>query len=510
MARKVAIIALVALSGALSLLSGNPAASPGIGQVFTAASPKPGDLDPTFDGDGKVLTVWGNGSSVSASDVVIQADRKVVVAGSMTPADRGTGDSFAVVRYTVNGALDPAFDSDGKVQTEFAQWSFDRATSLTTQSDGKILVAGWAYDIVGGTGEDFALVRYNANGSLDGSFDGDGKMTTDFERGRDVGLSVAIQSDGKIVVAGYSSPSGNAGGSSDYAVARYNRDGSLDATFDGDGRVVTTLSARDRATTVAVQADGKIVVGGQLETGSPAFTLAAGLVRYLPDGSLDSSFDGDGKLVLTMITSIRDLAVQPDGKILAAGSGFGVTRFNSNGALDTTFDGQGNSLFQQGGVEALALQRDGRTIIVGPVGYPASDFAVARFDARGAVDSSFHSEGTVTTDFGGMDIPFGVALGSNGEIVVAGGSGPAGGAGPNDLAVARYLNPPPCKVPNVRGKMLPAARSAITKAQCSVGKVRRKSSNKVKRGRVISQSPKARTTLPNLGKVNLVVSRGRR
>ena len=443
-----------------------------------------------------------------AYGVAVQADGKAVVVGNIFPADNGTGDSFAVARYAVNGALDPAFDGDGRVRTEFASSSYEYAQSVAIQSDGKILVAGSTYIVGSGTGSDFALVRYNLDGSLDGSFDGDGKVVTDFASTTDVGTSVAVQSDGKIVVAGYSRPSPH-----DFAVARYNQDGSLDASFDGDGKVVTPIStgSNDFASKVAVQPDGKIVVGGQIAIGAPVM-FSAGLVRYMPDGSLDGSFDGDGKVVVTTpIDSILDLALQPDGKIVTAGSGFGVTRFNPDGSVDTTFDGHGNSLFTSSSVYGLGLQRDGRIVVAGLVGYPASDFAVARFDAKGRVDSSFGSGGTVTTDVGAMDIPYGVALAPDGKIVVAGFSGPAGGAGPNDFAVVRYLAaPPPCKVPNVRGKKLAVAKASIRKARCVAGKVTRKPSKRVKKGRVLSQSPRAGATVPSGGKVNLVVSKGRR
>ena len=419
----------------------------------TGLSAAAGDLDTSFNGTGKVTTDFAGGSDDHAYSVAVQADGKAVVAGNIYPADNGTGDSFAVARYTKNGALDPAFDGDGKVRTEFASSSYEYAQSVAIQSDGKILVAGSTYIVGSGTGSDFALVRYNLDGSLDSSFDGDGKLTTDFASGVDSGVSVAVQSDGKIVVAGYSRPSPH-----DFAVARYNQDGSLDASFDGDGKVVTPIStgSNDFASKVAVQPDGKIVVGGQIAIGAPVM-FSAGLVRYMPDGSLDGSFDGDGKVVVTTpIDSILDLALQPDGKIVTAGGAFGVTRFNADGSVDNTFVGGGNSRFPA--PFALAIQRDGRIVAAGPTGCPASDFAVTRFNANGGLDSSFGSGGTVTTDLAAMDIPQDVALAPDGKIVVAGFSGPAGGAGPDDFAVVRYLAaPPPCKVPNVRGKKLAVA-----------------------------------------------------
>jgi len=174
----------------------------------TGLSAAAGDLDTTFDGDGKVLTDFAGGSNDWAYAVAVQSDGKAVVAGNIFPADNGTGDSFAVARYSVTGGLDPAFDGDGKVTTEFTSSSFEYATSVAIQADGKIIVAGGVFIPGSSTRSDLALARYNPDGSLDGSFDGDGKVITDVAGGTDAGFSVAVQSDGKIVVAGESRPPG--------------------------------------------------------------------------------------------------------------------------------------------------------------------------------------------------------------------------------------------------------------------------------------------------------------
>src|SRR5262249_13706627 len=148
------------------------------------------------------------------------------------------------------------------------------------QADGRIVVAGYAWN---GANDDFALARYNADGSLDTSFDGDGKVTTAVGTGDDQGYSVAIQADGRILVAGYTWN----GAHYDFALARYNSDGSLDTSFDGDGRLTTAIGTDDgQAYSVAIQADGRIVVAGS--SANADFALA----RYNADGSLDASFDG--------------------------------------------------------------------------------------------------------------------------------------------------------------------------------------------------------------------------
>src|SRR5262245_31511571 len=177
----------------------------------------------------------------------------------------------------------------------------------------------------------------DAPGDLDLTFGTDGIVITDFERGSERGFGIAIQQDGKIVVAG---------GQSDFDLARYNTDGTLDTSFDGDGKVTTSFGVFDQAFAVAIQPDGKIIAAGTSGLGD--FALA----RYNSDGSLDPTFDDDGKVTTNLATldEVRGLAIQPDGKIIAAGltesvvpsyESFAVARYNPDGSLDTTFDGDG-------------------------------------------------------------------------------------------------------------------------------------------------------------------------
>jgi uncharacterized delta-60 repeat protein len=469
-----------------------------------------GARDSTFGSSGKVTTDFGGGSYDDAASIVVQRDGKVVVTGSTA----GSADaSFGVARYAANGALDSTFDHDGKAVTEFAPSSLESAYSSVIQSDGKILAAG-AVGIPGaGTASDFALARYTGDGTLDGSFDGDGKVVTNFMSGTDQAFSIALAPDGKVVLAGISRPLGP--GPFDMAVARYNADGSLDGSFDGDGKVVTAITpgSDDAAQAVAVQPDGRIVVGGTTRTGGD---MRAVLVRYAADGTPDTSFGADGKVVLSSPTfSITAMALQADGKIVSAGlPGFSITRFNQNGSVDTAFDGDGNAAapFRVGASFAVVIQQDGKIVAAGAgaAGADQTDFAVARFGPAGRLDQGFGSVGMTKTDFGPRDIGYGVAFRA-GKIVVAGVTGPAHGNGPNDFAVARYLGgPPPCVVPNVRGKTIARAKIGIRKAGCAVGRVTPAHSKNMKRGHVISQSLRPRTQLANGTRVNLKVSRGRR
>ena len=174
---------------------------------------------------------------------------------------------------------------------------------------------------------DFALARYNADGSLDTSFDSDGKLTTNVY-GNDVAYAISIQSDGKIVVAG---SSGNALSRS-FSLARYNADGSLDSTFDSDGKLTTSFGGFAYAYGVAIQSDGKIVVAGGVANDLSPTNSDFALARYNPDGSLDTTFDSDGKLTTNLggIDYGRSIILQPDGRIIVAGyamNDFAVARY---------------------------------------------------------------------------------------------------------------------------------------------------------------------------------------
>lgn len=187
----------------------------------------------------------------------------------------------AVVSATP-GSLDSSFGTSGKVTTAFAGGE-DYARALAIQADGKIVICGEANT---GGGDDFALARYNADGSLDTGFGTGGKVTTAFAGSLDWARAIAIQPDGRIVVAGHS---GSGNSSDDFALARYLTDGSLDTSFSSDGKVTVNMGVGDNGLAIALQSDGKIVVAGSANTGG-----TAAIARFNTDGSLDNSFSGDG------------------------------------------------------------------------------------------------------------------------------------------------------------------------------------------------------------------------
>lgn len=224
------------------------------------------------------------------------------------------------------GDLDLSFSGDGSQTTDFG--GDDRASGVALQPDGKIVAVG-ASAVDGPSAEDFVLARYNTDGSLDMTFSGDGRQTTEFAGARGSARDVALQADGKIIVVGTSSdPDPDADGFV-FAVARYNPDGSLDTTFSGDGRQTTELVdlfAGGQAAAVAIQPDGKIVAVGH-ETGGGSSGGDFAVVRYNTDGSLDASFSADGIQITDTSGEgfAGDVAVQPNGRIVVVGSiGFGT------------------------------------------------------------------------------------------------------------------------------------------------------------------------------------------
>lgn len=221
-----------------------------------------GSLDVTFDGDGIVTTVVAPNSN--AFEVVLQPDGKIVAAGSAEG-------NVALVRYHPDGSLDSAFDGDGLVVTPVSTLN-DAAHALLLQPDGALVAAGYRKIA---TGDDFTLVRYRSDGGLDLSFGSGGIVTTQVAGVDDWIFGIVLQSDGKLIGAGGQ----NGAGWGDVALARYNADGSLDVSYDADGIVTTHIDHESLANAAALQADGKLVVAGQLLT--PGDNGVMLVVRYL-------------------------------------------------------------------------------------------------------------------------------------------------------------------------------------------------------------------------------------
>jgi uncharacterized delta-60 repeat protein len=333
-----------------------------------------------------------------------------------------------VALQAADGDLDLTFGVGGKVTTDFGT-TYDIAEDVAVQPDGKIVVAGGRF--MPDTG-DFAVARYNADGSLDATFGTGGRVFTDLNSGSsDSGRAMALQADGKIVVAGQSttpvSPADE-----DFAVVRYNGDGSLDTTFGAGGIVRTDFGAQffEGAFSVAIDGNGRIVVGG----GSFSFATQRdfAIARYNPDGSLDTTFDGDGRVTTPISTNnfdvAADVAIQADNRIVAVGfadSNFALARYNVDGSLDTTFAGAGTVTTNFGGLfaegAAVVIQPDGKVLAVGTTtSTTTADFALVRYNADGTPDASFGAGGQVTTDITVTDSLTDVTLQADGRILVTG------------------------------------------------------------------------------------------
>jgi uncharacterized delta-60 repeat protein len=375
--------------------------------------------------------------------VIIQPDGKIVTAGS---AFNGSNYDFALARYDTDGTLDAAFGSGGKVMTDFGGL-FDQATAVALQSDKKIVVAGLT-DQGQGNANDLAVARYNTDGSLDTSFGSGGKQVLDLSGDDDVVTAIAIQSDGKILIAGVTGRNGGR----DFLLARLNVDGTLDTTGLAPlGWVRTDFAGgADVAKSVAIQGDGKIVLAGYSDQGSNATGADFALARYNTDGSPDATFGAGGKMTSDFGSSddyIEAISIQPnDGKLVVAGhssvgptADFAFARYNTDGRLDATFGSGGRFTADMAGDQdyayALALQTDGKIVAAGYSAGGNSDFAVMRLTAAGALDAQFGSGGKTKIDFsGGDDEADSVAVQADGKIIIAGWAATATG---DDFAVAR-------------------------------------------------------------------------
>ncbi len=398
------------------------------------------ELDPSFGGDGIVITDFDTEEDVCRA-LAIQDDGKIVAVGYNYDG------LFALARYNPNGSLDNTFDGDGIVTTLVGSPG-SRAHAVAIQNDGKILAAGYGS---AGSNIDFAVVRYNSDGSVDTSFGIDGIVLTNFgEFSNDRAFDIIIQDDEKIVACGYNTDQETG---RDFAMIRYNTDGSLDNTFNGTGMVSTPIEiAVDEARSINIQNDGKIVLAGfSFDSFIRNFTV----VRYNSDGTLDNTFDADG-IVTTSITSYDDAAydsvIQNDGKIVLVGytSGetydFAMVRYNEDGSLDNTFGTDGIVITPIGnGADlgySLLIQEDSKILVAGHADFNDNAFALLRYNPDGSLDNTFDNDGIVTTQIGPTwsdDVIFSMLLQADGNILVAGQTSDSDN-NDYDFALARYIN----------------------------------------------------------------------
>lgn len=325
-----------------------------------------GSLDSSFAGNGRQSTNFG--ATETVRKVLLQNDGRILVIGQSSSTF--SGNSFAVARYRTDGSRDTSFDSNGRNSTNLGATA--QVSDGLLQNDGKIVVAGT-------DGSAFALVRYRTDGSLDRDFGSRGIVRTRIGSGTTFSIAqrVLLQNDGKLIAVGTSSD--------DFAIARYNSDGSLDRSFGRSGVRITDFggffTTVDAVTDAVLLSDGKILVAG---TSGGRVALA----RYNRDGSLDSSFDGNGRVTTSLgnNSTAKKVLVQPNGKILVLAVSDGraaLLRYNSNGSLDNSFDGNGRVTTDLDAADNnadIALQPDGNVVLVGTnVGFFDRDFSVRRY-----------------------------------------------------------------------------------------------------------------------------------
>lgn len=414
-----------------SAVNANIAGAQGVGTIQNDDAPA--DFDTSFDGDGIAVTAAAIYPG-EGNTIATQSTGKIIVVGRCCNT---SNDSFAAVRYNADGSLDTTFDGDGIFLLQVGP-GFEIANAVAVQTDDKIV-------LVGRTENAFVAVRLNSDGSLDNGFDGDGIVTVDFGVS-DSANAVVIQPDGKILIGGTTQPAANA--PNDFALARLNPNGSLDASFDADGKVITAVRTgnSDFIKGLALQPDGKIIAVGYTQDSNGA---SGAIARYNSDGTLDASFGNKG-ILFDYARTLNSAAIQADGKIIALGvedsganSGFVLFRFLPDGTLDSSFDTDGKvstSFLQSADAKSVLIQTDQKIVATGLTYVYTSNglnlnLAVARYNPNGSLDASFDADGKLTVSLGAKLSFYGGAgaLQTDGKIITV-----ANSAATNSLYVARF------------------------------------------------------------------------
>lgn len=400
------------------------------------------NLDSTFNINGRVTTDFLP-HAAHANKGGLQSDGKIIAAGTV---QSGNNSYFGVARYNYNGVLDTTFGIGGKAIIEIGTQKRDYMRSLAIQSDDKIILAGTTQN---DTNSHIALLRLRPNGLLDSTFGINGITILTLEGRSNNGTSIAIQQDGTIFLAGYTSYP-----NTDALLCRFTPDGIPDSSFGIFGKVVTDIPwLSNGANAIVIQHDGKIVTGGFVGFAhNDVAVYDFSLMRFYENGKLDSTFNEDGIVrtsIKQWVDQLYDLAIQPDGKIIAAGhtnSGdpnhhnfdFVVARYNEDGTLDMDFGIDGLVITPFGtnddGANSVAIQQDGKIVAVGYSSWTDGDFALIRYHVDGTVDTNWGINGKVTTDFySSNDYGNSVVLQPDGKILAI------GGTNQGVFALARYL-----------------------------------------------------------------------
>ncbi|MEJ7625861.1 MAG: T9SS type A sorting domain-containing protein [Ferruginibacter sp.] len=387
-----------------------------------------GTRDNTFSGDGLVLKPSNdvNTTSPAIALQLLPGDKIIVVSDRVGGSP---GNSFVLTRYNTDGSLDLSFDTDGLVTSNFLASNFDNIYDLAVDNAGKYLVGGLSMTNM--SIDNFAMRRFNSTGTPDNTFDTDGLLTFNLPSSADVNKGIARQVDGKLVVAGssFKNISGSNVTNRNFTVARYDVNGVLDPAFGTGGIVLTDIGTgtSDEATSVVIQTDGKIVVAGY---GGVGIALA----RYNTNGTLDATFDGDGKLSRSSLNSyslgnITNIGLTSTGQIIVACGAFSggqdyaaLIRFNSDGSIDNTFGGSGLALYgSSNNTDAsygMAIQSDGKIVLCGTYN---GQGGLLRFTAAGILDAAGFNGGRVQISISGTAPVFStIAFDALGNIFTGG------------------------------------------------------------------------------------------
>ena len=380
------------------ILAGGTVSNSGLNQFGLARYNSDGSLDESFGNLGKVISNYPE--LMIFSSIALQSDGKIVVAGNLFNSSF-TVSHFVLLRYDTNGLLDTSFGIDGRVITNLSD-KLDKITSVLIQNDGKILALGTTSD--NSNYSDFSIVRYNSDGTLDSSFGNNGITITSI-RTWDFDYALALQDDNKIVVSGSTSNEFNPvfGPDYDFLVLKYDKYGVLDSTFGNGGSVIIgTTEANEKALSVNILSDGKIVIGGEHHIMKYSFMIS----QLLPNGNLDASFGNNGTVIKELTSQfIESVAMQIDGKFLITeynGTGgccsadIKLIRFLDDGNFDTSFGINGivttNFLNENNQANSIAIQEDGKIIIGGISGNQIHyDFGLARFNSELALSNPINS-----------------------------------------------------------------------------------------------------------------------
>ncbi len=389
---------------------------------------QPGFLDATFGNGGKVVTAIDS-FSLLASELRIQPDGKIVAVGRVQMTGGALLNGFVVVRYNDDGTLDNTFGSGGKVINHFNSANQREASqTLNIQPDGKIIVGGTTTTST----SDMVLVRYNNNGTIDNSFGSNGLSVADFGSS-DYTYTTLLKPDGKIITAGASY------GFPQALLIQYTPNGLRDSSFGINGVAISPaysgINNYLNVNGLAIQTNGNILVGG--------YSTKFDAIRFLPNGTIDSSYGDNGRARINLLGSSYYLNLQQDGKAILSGTTFlnnhnqiALVRVNTNGLLDSSFGTAGIVITDIDTAKGFSfqsfIQPDGKILVAGtnslgggvipnlPANGYRGDFVLLRYNSDGTIDSSFGVQGIITTDFGLQDNAASLAVQSDGKVILAG------------------------------------------------------------------------------------------